>query len=80
MLFTIIVVVVLQVHVSLLTALHLASQNNHMEVARLLISAGARLDLKDSEGKVHTHTHTSYHRPALCAWDRHNCGVLGRRK
>ena len=36
----------------MLTPLHLASQNNSIEIARLLISAGAKLDLKDIDGKV----------------------------
>ena len=42
----------MQVHASKVTALHLASQNNHIEIARLLIAAGAKLDLKDFDGKV----------------------------
>lgn len=37
----------------MVTPLHLASQNNHIEIAKLLIAGGAKLDLKDSEGKVH---------------------------
>ncbi len=35
-----------------MTPLHLASRNNHVEVAKLLTSAGAKLDIKDEEGKV----------------------------
>ena len=42
----------LQTHASMLTPLHLVSQNNSIEIARLLISAGAKLDLKDIDGKV----------------------------
>lgn len=36
----------------MVTPLHLASQNNHIEIAKLLISGGAKLDLKDMDGKV----------------------------
>ena len=43
----------LQTHAAMVTPLHLASQSNSIEIARLLISAGAKLDLKDIDGKVH---------------------------
>ena len=36
----------------MVTALHLASENNHIEIAQSLIAAGAKLDLKDVDGKV----------------------------
>ena len=36
----------------MVTALHLASLNNHLEVARILLAAGAKVDLKDMDGKV----------------------------
>lgn len=42
-----------------MTPLHLASQNNHIEIARLLIAAGAKLDLKDIDGKVPTYVTAS---------------------
>ena len=44
----------LKLHSSLMTPLHLASRNNHVEAASLLISAGAKLDIKDEEGKAST--------------------------
>ena len=34
------------------TALHVASRNNYLDIASLLLKAGAKLDLKDSDGKV----------------------------
>ena len=34
------------------TALHIASRNNYLDVASLLLKSGAKLDLKDSDGKV----------------------------
>ncbi len=36
----------------MVTPLHLASQCNSIEIARLLIAAGAKLGLKDMDGKV----------------------------
>lgn len=46
----------------MVTPLHLASQNNHIEIAKLLIAAEAKLDLKDMDGKV-----------CICACDRYMC-------
>ncbi len=36
----------------MVSPLHLVSSNNHIKIASLLISAGAKLDLKDADGKV----------------------------
>ena len=36
------------------TPLHIASRNNYLDIASALLRAGAKLDLKDSDGKVLT--------------------------
>ena len=38
------------------TALHIASRSNYLDIASQLLIAGAKLDLKDSDGKVDTCT------------------------
>ena len=42
----------LQTHFSQLSPLHIASRNNLVDIARVLLQAGAKLDLKDNDGKV----------------------------
>lgn len=41
-----------QTHTTQATALHIASRNNCLDIASLLLKAGAKLDLKDADGKV----------------------------
>ena len=36
-----------------MTPLHIASHNNYIELARVLLKAGAKLDTKDCNGKVY---------------------------
>ena len=36
-----------------MTPLHIASLHNYIELAMVLLKAGAKLDAKDSDGKVH---------------------------
>ena len=35
-----------------MTPLHIASLHDHIELAKVLLKAGAKLDAKDSSGKV----------------------------
>ncbi len=42
----------LQSHVSQLSPLHITSRNNFIDIAEIILQAGAKLDLKDSDGKV----------------------------
>jgi E3 ubiquitin-protein ligase mind-bomb len=42
------------------TALHLAAANNHLDVAQLLMRWGAKLDLRNSEGKTAADCATFY--------------------
>ena len=42
----------LQIHSSQMTPLHIASHNNLVELAKVLLKAGAKLDIKDCNGKV----------------------------
>lgn len=42
----------LQTLSSQMTPLHIASLHDHIELAKVLLKAGAKLDAKDSSGKV----------------------------
>ena len=55
----------IQIHASMDTPLHLASRNNHIEIASILISAGAKLDIKDMDGKVVLHDYRITEKPML---------------
>lgn len=44
----------LQTYSSQMSPLHIASRNNYVELSKVLLSAGAKLDAKDSDGKVNT--------------------------
>ena len=35
-----------------MSPLHIASRNNYIELSKVLLKAGAKLDAKDSDGKV----------------------------
>ena len=44
----------LQTYSSQVSPLHIASSNNYSELSKVLLNAGAKLDAKDSDGKVNT--------------------------
>ena len=43
------------------TALHIASRSNYLDIASQLLIAGAKLDLKDSDGKVYRYMYSILH-------------------
>ena len=44
----------LQTYSSQMSPLHMASRNNYIDLSKVLLNAGAKLDAKDSDGKVNT--------------------------
>ena len=39
------------------TPLHVASENDHLEIAKMLLAKGAKVDIKDYNGKVNLNSH-----------------------
>ena len=39
------------------TPLHIASENDHLEIAKMLLAKEAKVDIKDYNGKVNLNSH-----------------------